>query len=1208
MEKRNQMCYNHSNRMDSSQGSDVLSGFAHLHLHTEYSLLDGACRIGPVLDRAKELGQTAVAITDHGAMYGVIDFYRAAQERGMKAIIGCEVYVAARTRHDKVHALDSERSHLVLLCENNIGYQNLIAMVSEAWIEGFYVKPRIDHELLEKHHEGIIALSACLAGEIPRALSRGDYEGAKETALWYDNLFGRGNYFLELQDHGLREQKQINPLIIRLSRETGIPLVVTNDTHYIYKEDARVQQVLICIQTNHTVGEETGLEFETQEFYLKSEEEMRALFPELPEAFDNTVKIAERCDVSFTFGETKLPHFEVPGGVDHFEYFTRMCETGLRERYGEHPPQDYIDRLHYELNVIHTMGYVDYYLIVHDFVHYAKSQGIPVGPGRGSGAGSIAAYCIGITGIDPMKYQLLFERFLNPERVSMPDFDIDFCYERRPEVIDYVVRKYGADHVAQIVTFGTMAAKAAIRDVGRALGVPYATADSIAKLVPYELNITLDAALKKSAELREQYDSSEQVHDLIDMARKVEGMPRHASTHAAGVVITRDPVSTYVPLARNDESIVTQFTMTTLEELGLLKIDFLGLRTLTVINDAEKMIRLREPDFDVNHISTKDEKVYEMFSSGQTEGVFQFESAGMRNVLMGLKPESLEDLIAVISLYRPGPMESIPTYIENRHHPDRVRYKTPLLKDILDVTYGCMIYQEQVMQIFRKLAGYSYGRADIVRRAMSKKKHKVMEQERKNFIYGLVNEDGTVECEGAVKRGVDEKTANALFDEMSSFASYAFNKSHAAAYAYVAYQTAWLKCHYPCEFMAALLTSVLDSAGKVSGYIAECGRLQIPVLPPHVNESLEGFTVADGCIRFGLLAVRNLGRGFIKGILEERKTGGPFASFYSFCKRIYGGKDFNRRALESLVKCGALDGLDANRRQMLQSLPMVMETLEATKRRNIDGQLGFFDMSASFGEDTGPALPDVAEFPAVEKLRMEKESTGLYLSGHPMMEYLDAAQKVQAARISDLLDAAQEYSARYMDNTQVTLLGIVASVKKKITKNDATMAFLTVEDMYGAIEVIVFPRIFTENAVKLQEGNVVLLSGRLSLREDEDPKVVCDIVEAVPDPQHVPERLQNPQRRNSSFSPTAKRQEEERASSKGKRKGLFLRFPSREAPVRQLVERVLCIFDGMTPLYYYYCDTGKYETRPPAEFIDPNEPMLRELRRILGDENVVFRP
>ena len=863
------------------KGSALLSGFAHLHLHTEYSLLDGACRIGPLLDRAKALGQTAMAITDHGAMYGVIDFYRAAQERGIKPVIGCEVYVAARTRHDKVYALDNERSHLVLLCENNTGYQNLIAMVSKAWTEGFYTKPRIDHELLEQHHEGIIALSACLAGEIPRALSRGDYEGAKETALWYDQLFGRGNYFLELQDHGLREQKQINPLIIRLSRETGIPLVATNDTHYIDKEDARVQQVLICIQTNHTVGEETGLEFETQEFYLKSEEEMRSLFPEVPEAFDNTMKIAQRCNVTFTFGETKLPHFDVPGGEDHFEYLTRMCETGLHERYGEHPPQEYRDRLQYELNVIHTMGYVDYYLIVHDFIHYAKSQGIPVGPGRGSGAGSIAAYCIGITGIDPMKYNLLFERFLNPERVSMPDFDIDFCYERRPEVIDYVVRKYGADHVAQIVTFGTMAAKAAIRDVGRALGVPYATADSIAKLVPYELNITLDAALKKSAELREQYDSSEQVHDLIDMARKVEGMPRHASTHAAGVVITRDPVSTYVPLARNDESVVTQFTMTTLEELGLLKIDFLGLRTLTVISDAEKMIRHREPGFAVNQIPTKDEAVYEMFASGQTEGVFQFESAGMRNVLMGLKPESLEDLIAVISLYRPGPMESIPTYIENRHHPDRVRYKTPLLKDILDVTYGCMIYQEQVMQIFRKLAGYSYGRADIVRRAMSKKKHKVMEQERKNFIYGLVNEDGTVECEGAIKRGVDEKIANELFDEMSSFASYAFNKSHAAAYAYVAYQTAWLKCHYPCEFMAALLTSVLDSAGKVSGYIAECSRIHISVLPPHVNESLEGFTVADGCIRFGLLAIKNLGRGFIKGILEERETGGPFTSFYS---------------------------------------------------------------------------------------------------------------------------------------------------------------------------------------------------------------------------------------------------------------------------------------------------------------------------------------
>jgi DNA polymerase-3 subunit alpha len=1188
-------------------GSGLLSGFVHLHLHTEYSLLDGACRIGPLLDRAKELGQTSMAITDHGAMYGVIDFYRAAQERGIKPVIGCEVYVAARTRHDKVYALDNERSHLVLLCENNTGYQNLIAMVSEAWTEGFYTKPRIDHELLEQHHEGIIALSACLAGEIPRALSRGDYEGAKETALWYDQLFGRGNYFLELQDHGLREQKQINPLIIRLSRETGIPLVVTNDTHYIDKEDARVQQVLICIQTNHTVGEETGLEFETQEFYLKSEEEMRLLFPELPEAFDNTVKIAQRCNVTFTFGETKLPHFDVPGGKDHFEYLTRMCEEGLHARYGEHPPQDYSDRLHYELNVIHTMGYVDYYLIVHDFIHYAKSQGIPVGPGRGSGAGSIAAYCIGITGIDPMKYNLLFERFLNPERVSMPDFDIDFCYERRPEVIDYVVRKYGADHVAQIVTFGTMAAKAAIRDVGRALGVPYATADSIAKLVPYELNITLDAALKKSAELREQYDSSGQVRDLIDMARKVEGMPRHASTHAAGVVITRDPVSTYVPLARNDESIVTQFTMTTLEELGLLKIDFLGLRTLTVINDAEKMIRHREPGFEVHQIPTKDETVYEMFASGQTEGVFQFESAGMRNVLMGLKPESLEDLIAVISLYRPGPMESIPTYIENRHHPDRVRYKTPLLKDILDVTYGCMIYQEQVMQIFRKLAGYSYGRADIVRRAMSKKKHKVMEQERKNFIYGLVHEDGSVECEGAVKRGVNEKIANELFDEMSSFASYAFNKSHAAAYAYVAYQTAWLKCHYPCEFMAALLTSVLDSAGKVSGYIAECSRIHIAVLPPHVNESLEGFTVVDGRIRFGLLAVKNLGRGFIKGILEERKTGGPFTSFYSFCKRIYGGKDVNRRALESLVKCGALDGLDANRRQMLQSLPVVMETLEADKRRNIDGQLGFFDMAATFGEDTGPALPAVDEFPAVEKLRMEKESTGLYLSGHPMMEYVDAAKKVQAARISDLLEAAQEYSSRYMDHSQVTLLGIVSSIKKKITKSDATMAFLSVEDMYGAIEVIVFPRIFTENAVKLQEGNVILLSGRLSLREDEDPKVICDLVQAVPDAQHVPDGFQQSRRKKTppAAAPAA---QPALGKTKAKRRGLFLRFASKDAPERVQAERVLRIFDGMAPLYYYYCDTQKYETRPLVEFVDPNEPMFQELRRILGQDNVVFRP
>ena len=822
--------------------------FTHLHLHTEYSLLDGACRIEQLMDEVQRLGQTSVAVTDHGVMYGVIDFYRAAKKRGIKPIIGCEVYMAARTRFDKIHALDSERYHLILLCENETGYKNLIKLVSEGFVTGFYTKPRIDRELLEKYHEGLIALSACIAGEIPRALLSGDYEGAKKKALWYRSVMGENNFFLEIQDHGLPEQKRIIPMLAQLSRETGIPLVATNDVHYISKEDSEMQQVLICIQTNHTLGEDTGMEFQTQEFYLKSEQEMLSLFPDYADAVERTSEIAERCNVEFEFGKTKLPHFEVPGNQDHFEYLKNMAQEGMHLRYGENIPEEYQKRLDYELSVISRMGYVDYYLIVHDFINHARSRNIPVGPGRGSGAGSITAYAIGITGIDPMKYSLLFERFLNPERVSMPDFDVDFCYERRSEVIDYVIEKYGSDHVAQIVTFGTMAARAAVRDVGRVLGMPYNDVDTVAKLIPRELGITIEKAFK-SADFRALYENDENVRRLIDLSRKVEGMPRHASTHAAGVVITRDTVESYVPLARNDESIVTQFTMTTLEELGLLKIDFLGLRTLTVIDYAKRSIKERVPDFSEDTIDYEDEEVFAMLSSGRTEGVFQFESAGMRSVLMGLKPQRIEDLIAVISLYRPGPMDSIPTYIANRHDPSKIRYKTPMLEGILKVTYGCMIYQEQVMEIFRTLAGYSYGRADIVRRAMSKKKHDVMERERHNFIYGLVNEDGTVECEGAVKRGVDEKTANDIFNDMSSFASYAFNKSHAAAYAFVAYKTAWLKCHYPCEFMAALISSVLDDTPKVAEYIAECSRLGIEVVPPHVNVSSERFTAREDIFR-----------------------------------------------------------------------------------------------------------------------------------------------------------------------------------------------------------------------------------------------------------------------------------------------------------------------------------------------------------------------
>ena len=1152
--------------------------FVHLHLHTQYSLLDGACRIEQALDRAKELGQTAMAITDHGAMYGVIDFYKAAQQRGIKPVIGCECYVAPRSRHDKVHGPDSERYHLVLLCENNVGYQNLIAMVSESWTSGFYVKPRIDLELLQAHHEGLIALSGCLFGEVARALQAGDYDGAKAVALRYRDIFGEGNYFLEIQNHEMREQLEINPMLVRLSRETGIPLAATNDVHYIRREDSRVQQVLICIQTNHQLGESTGLEFQSDNFYIKSEEEMLPLFPECPEAVTNTADIAERCNVTFEFGKTKLPHFEVPDGRDHFEWFSEQCYLGLFERYGPEPPQSYIERLDYELDVIRKMGYVDYYLIVHDFIRYAKSKGIPVGPGRGSGAGSIAAYCIGITGIDPMQYNLLFERFLNPERVSMPDFDVDFCIERRSEVIDYVNEKYGSDHVAQIVTFGTLAARAAIRDVGRVLGMSYGAVDQVAKLIPNELKMTIDKALEKSAELADLYKTNPQIRDLIDTARSIEGMPRNTSTHAAGVVIARDPVSTYVPLAMNDDVVVTQFTMTTLEELGLLKMDFLGLRNLTVIHDAVRMIRVSVPDFDLEQIDFRDSAVYEMMAKGLTEGVFQFESPGMRATLMGLEPESLEDLIAVISLYRPGPMDSIPRYIENRHHPEKVTYKTPLLESILDVTYGCMVYQEQVMQIFQKLAGYSFGRADIVRRAMSKKKHDVMEREREVFIHGLVREDGTVECEGAVRRGVDEKTANSIFDDMSSFASYAFNKSHAAAYAYIAYQTAWLKHKYPKEFMAAILSSVLDRTDKVAGYIAECTRLHIDMLPPSVNDSFERFTVSGSGIRFGLLAIKNLGKGFIAEIIAERERKGPYKSFYSFCKRLY-GREFNRRAVESLIKCGALDGLGANRRQMLLMLPQVMDSLDDVRRRSVEGQLGFFDLSGV--KESEPAVPEAAELPHEELLAMEKEVTGLYISGHPMARYAEEA----AALHTDAISAIVGEDGDVRDNAPVQILGIITSVKKKITKSNETMAFLTVEDMTGGVEVLVFPKTLNAGIGFIAEGKIVLLHGKASVREDEDTKVVCDHIEPFISGTVTPA----PQKENAR-----------------KRRGLFLRLPTADCPERVLAEKFMRIFEGNTRLYYYYTDTGKYDPRPADCCVDVNVPLLGELRRILGSENVAF--
>ena len=1157
-----------------------MENFAHLHVHTEYSLLDGACRIPALVARAKELGQQSLAITDHGVMYGVIDFYKECKKQGIRPVIGCEVYVAPRTRFDKVHRIDTSPYHLVLLCKNAAGYQNLIAMVSKASIEGFYSKPRVDLELLRTYHEGLICLSACLAGQIPRRLLERDYDAAKETALLYRDIFGPENYYLEVQDHGILEQKQILPDLYRLSEETGIPLVATNDVHYIRQEDHRAQSILVCIQTNHTVNDKSDMEFQTQEFYLKSRAEMEALFADHPEALDNTVKIAEQCQLDFTFGVTKLPFYKAPTDEDNVTYFKRMCYEGMVRHYGEHPQKQIRDRLEYELGVIIQMGYVDYYLIVYDFIHYAKTHDIPVGPGRGSGAGSLCAYCSGITGIDPIRYNLLFERFLNPERVSMPDFDIDFCYEKRQQVIDYVVAKYGADHVAQIITFGTMAARGAIRDVGRAMAVPYAQVDAVAKLVPNELHMTLDKALTASKDLKQQYDTDSTIHELIDMARKLEGMPRHASTHAAGVVITRDPVDTYVPVQKNEEAILTQFPMTTLEELGLLKMDFLGLRTLTVISDAEKMIRRYQPDFSISQIPPDDEKVFQMLSAGLTEGVFQFESGGMRNVLVGLRPESIEDLIAVISLYRPGPMDSIPKYIENRHHPEKVTYKHPKLASILDVTYGCIVYQEQVMQICRELAGFSYGRADLVRRAMSKKKADVMQQERQNFIYGLYDEDGTCQVKGCVPNGVSEEIASDIINEMSSFASYAFNKSHAAAYAVVAYQTAYLKCHYPKEFMAALLTSVLDSTSKVTSYIDECARLKIPVLPPDIAQSGMGFTVSDEGIRFGLLAIKNLGRSVIADVIRERETA-PFQNFNDFCERMH-GRDLNRRAMESLIKCGAFDRMNPNRRQLLAGYEAISSSLDAVKQKNLDGQLGFFDTMAGTAREEY-VFPDVEDFPFMERLNLEKEVTGMYLSGHPLGEYADLIPKLGTAKISHV--ALEEY-----DNKQVDILCIVSARQSKATRSGDTMAFLTVEDTTGAMEVLVFPKILQRYGQLLTVGSVVVLSGRISVREEEDAKLLCEKAVTIQD--RLAWRSGSPVRKPNA------------GAGSGKRPGLYLRIPSRQGKEMEKAQNLLEIFEGTTPVYVFFQDTQKVGLAPRSMWVFPNDVLLGQLTEILGEGNV----
>ena len=1150
--------------------------FTHLHLHTEYSLLDGACRIEGLMQRVKALGQTAVAITDHGVMYGCVDFYKAAKKAGVKPIIGCEVYVATRTRFDKVNRIDGS-NHLVLLCKNETGYKNLIKMVSAGFTEGFYNKPRVDHELLEEYHEGLICLSACLAGEIPQALLAGDYEKAKNLARYYEDLFGKGNYYIEIQDHRLDEQRTVLPLLVRLSRETGIPLVATNDAHYLEKEDSRMQHILICIQTNKTVNDDDVLEFGTDEFYVKSTDEMYELFSAWPEACENTNRIAEMCSFDFEFGVTKLPYFVAPDGMDNKEYFVKLCRDGLLRRYGADVPEDIRARLDYEISIIDRMGYINYYLIVFDFINYAKSQGIPVGPGRGSGAGSLAAYCVGITNIDPIKYNLLFERFLNPERVSMPDFDIDFCYERRQEVIDYVIRKYGADHVAQIVTFRTMAARAAIRDVGRVLDMPYGTVDGIAKLVPMEPKMTLTKALSISRELKARYDADPQVKELIDMSLKLEGMPRHASTHAAGVVITREAADEYIPLATNDGNPVTQFTMTTIEELGLLKMDFLGLRTLTVIDDAEKMIRKREPGFSMDAVPYDDQRVYAMLNAGETEGVFQMESGGMTQAVMGLQSKSLEDIIAIISLYRPGPMESIPTYIANRHNPGNVKYKTPQLEHILDVTNGCIVYQEQVMQICRELAGFSYGQADLVRRAMSKKKHDVMEKERQHFVHG--NTEPGHECAGCVANGISETVANAIFDDMSSFASYAFNKAHAAAYAVVAYQTAYLKRHYPREFMAALLTSVLDNTGKVIEYTAECQRMGIRVLPPDINASDAGFTVEGKDIRFGLLALKNVGRNLIATVVRER-SGTPYRSLYDFCKRLH-GTEINRRAVESMIKSGAFDNLEAKRRSMMDGVEGILKSVESEARRNLDGQIDLF--GALDGEQESGRnvykLPDSGEeYPYDILLQMEKEVSGLYLSGHPLDHYRPVIEKVSTCRISELVGE----NAHAYDEQNVTLVCTVVRTKTINTKAGGMMAFITVEDLSGSMEVLAFPKVLLAASEAVHDNAVVVIKGRVSYKEDEPSKLIADSIVDVE--RYEPDKI--------------------KTDIKSTKNGLWLKLSSMRSESFEETKNLLQIFEGNFPVYMYFEDTKQRMLAPKSLWCTQSDLLVSELERVLGAGNV----
>jgi DNA polymerase-3 subunit alpha len=1151
--------------------------FVHLHVHSEYSLLDGACRIRDLAARARELGQEALALTDHGVMYGAVSFYKDAVKNGVKPIIGCEVYVAPRTRFDRDYDVDSTRYHLVLLCKNETGYRNLCYMVSCAFSEGFYIKPRVDMDLLRSHGDGLIALSACLGGEIPTLLRNGDYAAAKNKALELNAIFGDGNFYLELQDHGISDQKTVNAGLIRIHDETKIPLVITNDAHYLKQSDAYAQDVLMCIQTGKTVDDPDRMRFETDEFYLKSEAEMRALFPDYPEAADNTVKIAEMCNMEFEFGRYHLPEFKLPEGFHSSkDYLEKLCLEGFEKRYGP----DRLEvraQLDYELQMIERMGFTDYFLIVSDFTAYAKNSGIPVGPGRGSAAGSVVSYCLGITDVDPIKYNLYFERFLNPERVSMPDIDMDFCERRRGEVIDYVKRKYGEDHVAQIVTFNTLKAKNAVRNVAKALALTFAEENELAKAIPNRLNIKLEEALKISKPLRNMYEDDNRIQRVIDTAMALEDMPKDSGTHAAGVVITKRPVYEYVPLtlSKKDGSIATQYVMTTLEELGLLKMDFLGLRNLTVIHDAEREIQKTEPDFSVKNIPDDDKETYAMLAAGKTSGVFQMESAGITAVCTGLGPKSIEDITAIIALYRPGPMDSIPQFLENNAHPERITYKHPMLEPILKVTYGCIVYQEQVIEIFRKLGGFSLGQADMIRRAMSKKKQAEIQKERQTFIDG----DPARNICGAIANGIDREIAASIYDEILDFANYAFNKAHAVSYAIVSYQTAYLKCHYPKQYMAALMSSVLDSPEKVSEYTAECRDMGIALLSPDVNESEDNFTVAGDHIRYGLVAVKNIGRGLIRAVMAERAAGGKFKSFEDFCDRMY-GNDLNSRALESLIKCGGFDSLGANRRQLMQVSTLVLDSVADKRRKNIEGQIDFFGMT-----EEEPSfrirLPDVPEYPRRELIAMEHEVTGLYLSGHPMDEYRDAAKSVGAAPIGEIMAdfAREEGNVVYQDNQTVTLAGVITAAKTKTTKTNSLMAYITLEDTSGRIEMLAFQRALDSGGGYVQEGMPIIARGRISVRDEKEPQLVVDSIRPLSDLDPMP------------------------GETPLKEKKLWVKLPSQNDPRFEYIQLILVMFPGTERLIVYFEDTGKkFGARCMI-----HDSLVRELIEIAGEKNVVVK-